>query len=146
VKPERPKESDLLAIVQSGLQEQLARDRNPLPRSPGSGTSSQGIPESSSCLPMVRITLSIPEDLRYRLKLAMMDHRRTHRKRITQDEFCAQAIAEKLDAEENARCRGTAESALAAFLKECLEAGGLDQDWTPRAEALLRTAPAAGSY
>ena len=40
---------------------------------------------------MVRITLTIPEDLRYRMKLALMNLRRKNQDRLTQDEFCAQA-------------------------------------------------------
>jgi hypothetical protein len=86
---------------------------------------------------MVRITLAIPEDLRYRLKLAMMDHRRKHRNRITQDDFCAQAIAAHLDREERSRAMAEHEDLLAAFLHDCLSGRGLTKNWAPKAKALL---------
>jgi hypothetical protein len=86
---------------------------------------------------MVRITLAIPEDLRYRLKLAMMDHRRKNRSRITQDEFCAHAIAAHLDQEDQPWAMHSDEEPLAAFLRDCLKGGGLTRDWASRAKALL---------
>jgi hypothetical protein len=57
--------------------------------------------EAGALVPMVRITLAIPEDLRFRLKLALMSLRRKRQSRMTQDEFCARAIAAQLDFEEN---------------------------------------------
>jgi hypothetical protein len=49
---------------------------------------------------MVRITLAIPEELRYSLKLALMGHRRKDRSRLTQDEYCANAISAYLGQEQ----------------------------------------------
>jgi hypothetical protein len=88
---------------------------------------------------MVRITLTIPEDLRYRLKVAMMDHRRKHRCRITQDDFCAQAIAAHLDKQERRQAMPEGEVALAAFLRDCLNGNGLTKDWASKAKDLLAT-------
>ena len=95
MKPKRPTETDLLAIVQNGFREQLPKDReaqSPAPV-PVPTAIAPSATEPGALVPMVRITLAIPEDLRYRLKLAMMDHRRKSRSRITQDDYCAQAIA-----------------------------------------------------
>ena len=86
---------------------------------------------------MVRITLAIPEDLRYRLKLAMMDHRRKSRSRITQDDYCAQAIAARLDLERQGLSPGGPEHPLAVFLRDCLGGQGLTKGWALKAKALL---------
>ena len=139
MKPKRPTETDLLAIVQNGFQEQLSRDREaqaPAPV-PSPALVAPRAAEPAALVPMVRITLAIPEDLRYRLKLAMLDHRRENRSRITQDDYCAQAIAARLDQEELGRTMPEREHPLAAFLHDCLEGKGLTQNWEPKAEALL---------
>ena len=139
MKPKRPTETDLLAIVQNGFKEQLPRDREArAPAPPPAPTAVvPSATEPAALVPMARITLAIPEDLRYRLKLAMMDHRRKHRSRITQDDFCAQAIAAHLDKEERGRAMLDGEDSLAVFLRDCLNGKGLTKAWIPKAEALL---------
>jgi len=96
MKPKRPSEADLLALVQNGFNTQLPQDREaqrpvpdpappaPPPEAPAAPADFQG--------PLVRITLTIPEELRYQLKLALMERQRTTRTRMTQDAFCVQAI------------------------------------------------------
>jgi hypothetical protein len=86
---------------------------------------------------MVRITLAIPEDLRYRLKLAVMNHRRKNQDRITQDEFCAQAIATRLDLMEGSTNVGRQVEPLVSFLQDCLRERGLARGWAPKAKTLL---------
>ena len=101
MKPKRPTETDLLTIVQNGFNAQLPMDRAvqgpdaALASKPQSG----GI-DPAALVPMARITLTVPEELRYRLKLVLMNQRRTGRSRMTQDEFCAKAIGALLDLEE----------------------------------------------
>jgi hypothetical protein len=145
MKPKRPTETDLLAIVQNGFQEQLPKDREaqaqapaqaPAP-SPAPATIAPNVTEPAAPVSIVRITLAIPEDLRYRLKLAMMDHRRKHRDRMTQDEFCAQAIAAHLDQDVRRANPEDQVDPLAAFLHECLRERGLTKGWAPKARALL---------
>ena len=101
MKPKRPTETDLLAIVQNGFEAQLPKDREaqtPAPRpAPTAAPVPTPVADQAPFVPMVRITLAIPEDLRYRLKLAVMNHRRKSPDKMTQDEFCAQAIAAHLD-------------------------------------------------
>ena len=142
MKPKRPTEIDLLTIVQNGFQEQLPRDREAQAAAP----TSAALPEPEAKLataeptpgvPMVKITLAIPEDMRFRLKVAVMSHRRRHRDRMTQDEFCAQAIAAHLDQEERGASGGSQVDPLAAFLKDCLRERGLTRNWAPKARALL---------
>jgi hypothetical protein len=86
---------------------------------------------------MVRITLAIQEDLRYRLKLTMMNHRRRNRSRLTQDEFCARAIAAQLDLDEGVAAPRNQPAPLATFLSDCLREGALAEAWVPKAQALL---------
>jgi hypothetical protein len=88
---------------------------------------------------MVRITLAIPEDMRFRLRVAVMNHRRKHRDRMTQDEFCAQAIAVHLDQEERGANSEGQVDPLAIFLKDCLRERGLTKGWAPKAWALLES-------
>ena len=142
MKPKRPTETDLLAIVQNGFQEQLPRDREaqataPAPAARPEPETKPAMAEPAPGLPMVRITLAIPEDMRFRLKVAVMNHRRRHRDRMTQDEFCAQAIAAHLDQEERGTSSGAQEDPLASFLKDCLRERGLTRGWAPKARALL---------
>jgi hypothetical protein len=97
MKPKRPTETDLLAIVQNGFQEQLPKDREA--QAPALAPTATPIPVAATAAiePMVKITLTIPEDMRYRMKIALMNLRRKNQDRLTQDEFCAQAIAAHLD-------------------------------------------------
>jgi hypothetical protein len=86
---------------------------------------------------MVRITLAVPEDLRFRLKVAMMSLRRKTQCRMTQDEFCAKAIAAQLDLEEDREGLKERDSRLAAFIGSCMKEGGLTKVWIPKAKAVL---------
>jgi hypothetical protein len=86
---------------------------------------------------MVKITLTIPEDLRYRMKLALMNLRRKNQDRLTQDEFCAQAIATHLDLVEGSTKGANQADPLVSFLQECLQGRGLAKAWAPKAKALL---------
>jgi len=148
VKPKRPTETDLLAIVKNGFDTQLPKDREALAPAPAPAPAPAAKPEveaspttagPGSIVPMVRITLAIPEDMRYRLKMSMMNHRRKHRDRMTQDEFCAQAIAAHLDQEERGANAAGHGGPLAAFLKDCLHDRGLTKGWAPKARALLES-------
>ena len=100
MKPKRPTETDLLAIVQNGFQEQLPRDREAQaatdPASPPRQAQRMENPVPP-LEPTARITLTIPEDLRFRLRVALMNHQRRTRTRMTQDAFCAMAIAAFLE-------------------------------------------------
>lgn len=100
MKPKRPTETDLLAIVQNGFQEQLPRDREAQaatdPASPPRQAQRMENPVPP-LEPTARITLTIPEDLRFRLRGALMNHQRRTRARMTQDAFCAMAIAAFLE-------------------------------------------------
>ena len=140
MKPRRPTENDLLAIVQNGFESQLPKDLEA--QAPAPGTSSQPVGQPAAIVPlvpMVRITLTIPEELRYRLKMAVMTQRRATRDRLTQDEFCAHAIAAHLDKDERGRALPEREDQLAAFLRDCLNGKGLTKNWVPKAKALLAT-------
>lgn len=138
MKPRRPTESDLLAIVQNGFEAQLPKDREAQAPIPSVPAQPEGQPGAAVPLvPMVRITLTIPEELRYRLKLAVMSHRRATRDRMTQDEFCAQAIAAHLDKEQRGHVLPDREDPLVAFLRDCLSGKGLTRNWAPKARALL---------
>gem|GEM_PF-6359679 len=91
-------------------------------------------------MPMVRITLAVPEDLRFRRKLTMMSLRRKSQSRLTQDEFCARAIAAALDIEEKRERTKDQDSQLAVFLLGiCVKEGGLTKVWIPKAKALLES-------
>ena len=142
MKPKRPSETDLLALVQSGFNAQLPKDR--AAQAPPAATpptpEAKGDPEAAPAplVPMARITLTIPEELRYRLKLHLMNQRRYGREKLTQDEYCATAIADLLDLDEDKgpnpwrHC-----SLLKGFIQSCLEEGGLSTAWEPRARTLL---------
>ncbi len=139
MKPQRPTETDLLALVQSGFQNQLPKDRQaqaPPLTTPGASEKSSDLALPPP-VPMVRITLAIPEDLRYRLQLTLMQHRRTQRSRITQDEYCTLAIAAQLDQEQVQKEAKRPENPLATFLKECLSDKALTRGWAPKAKKLL---------
>ena len=86
---------------------------------------------------MVRITLAVPEDLRFRLKVAMMNLRRKCQSRMTQDEFCAKAIAAQLDLEEDREGLKERDNQLVAFIGSCMKEGGLTKAWIPKAKAIL---------
>jgi hypothetical protein len=139
MKPKRPTETDLLAIVQNGFQEQLPKDREAQLPAPASTSAPASTPVVAPIPmgPMVRITLAIPEDLRYRLKLAVMNHRRKNQDKITQDEFCAQAIATRLDLMEGSTNAAKQVEPLVSFLQECLRDRGLARGWAPKAKTLL---------
>jgi hypothetical protein len=142
VKPKRPTETDLLALVQNGFNTQLPKDRaaqasapGPAPMPKADDTAKAG---PSPLAPMVRITLTIPEELRYRLKMTLMSQRRTTRNKMTQDEYCATAIADLLDLEEDKANPWSRAALLTTFIQNCLEEGGLTKEWVPRAKTLLK--------
>ena len=56
---------------------------------------------------------------------------------MTQDEFCAQAIAAHLDLVESNDGPGNQEDPLVTFLQDCLHERGLARGWAPKAKALL---------
>jgi hypothetical protein len=141
MKPKRPTETDLLALVQNGFNAQLpkdraaqapAREREPQPK--GNDTAAADPPP---LVPMVRITLTIPEELRYRLKMTLMNQRRTARSKMTQDEFGSRAIAALLEEFEKPSKPASREERLAAFLQECLREKALSKAWAPKAKHLL---------
>lgn len=95
MKPKRPTETDLLAVVQNGFQEQLSMDREPSKAQVKDRARIAALEtEDPPLTPRanVRMTLSIPEELRYRIKLSVMDQRRKGQPRLTQDEFCTEAL------------------------------------------------------
>jgi hypothetical protein len=142
VKPKRPTEADLLAVIQDGFNSQLPMDRAaqasipevaPKPKAEDTPTT-----YSAPFVPMVRITLAIPEDLRYRLKMVVMGHRRKTRIKMTQDEYCAKAIGALLDLDEGGPDPRVQVAELAAFLRECIYDGALTKGWAPKAKELLK--------
>ena len=141
MKPKRPTETDLLALVQDGFNAQLAKDREAM--APDSGPVPKPNPDAPPVAgpadfePMVRITLAIQEDLRYRLKMVLMGHRRKSRSRMTQDEYCAKAIRTQLDLDEGGSAPLNQVTQLADFLRECLKAKAMAKAWVPKATALL---------
>ena len=142
MKPKRPSEADLLALVQNGFNAQLPKDRaaQAPAQEPGPKPKTQdgAAPPPAPAVPMARITLTIPEELRYRLKLLLMDYRRYGREKLTQDEYCALAIADLLDLDEDkARNPWHLCQLLVTFIQCCLEDGGLSKVWAPRAKNLL---------
>jgi hypothetical protein len=142
VKPKRPTEKDLLALVQNGFNTQLPKDRAAQAPAQDTGPKAEakGGAEATpaSSVPMARITLTIPEALRYRLKLLLMDYRRFGRERLTQDEYCAMAITALLDLDEDkARNPWHLCHLLVTFIQGCLEDGGLSKAWEPGARILL---------
>lgn len=142
MKPRRPTETDLLAIVQQGFQEQLPKDREAqAPATASVPTPAPAMPPAivpAPREPMVKVTLTIPEDLHYRMKLALMNLRRNNQDRLTQDEFCTQAIAARLDLVEGGVKATNQEDPLVSFLQECLQGRGLAKGWAPKAKALLK--------
>ena len=141
MKPKPPTEADLLTLVQNGFNSQLPKDRAAQAAAsepvPGAQSGIAPAAEPGALVPMVRITLAVPEDLRFRLKLAMMSLRRKSQCRMTQDEYCAKAIAAQLDLEEDWDGAKGRDSQLAAFLGACVKEGGLTKAWMPKAKALL---------
>ena len=140
MKPKRPTETDLLALVQNGFNDQLPKDRETHPpATPAPPARREALParEVQPLDPMVRITLTIPEDLRFRLRVALMTHHRQTRARMTQDEFCAKAIAAHLEHLEGPAKQGSREERLAAFLQDCLREKGLSKAWAPKAKQVL---------
>ena len=142
MKPKRPSETDLLALVQNGFNAQLPKDRaaQAPAQEPGPKPEATGATETdpASLLTMARITITIPEELRYRLKLLLMDYRRFGPGKLTQDEYCASAIANLLDIDEDkARNPWKHFELLVTFLQCCLQDGGLSKAWEPRARNLL---------
>jgi hypothetical protein len=142
MKPKRPSETDLLALVQNGFNAQLPKDRAaqvPPGETPPKPEANAG-PEAAPApfVPMARITITVPEELRYRLKLLLMNQRRFDRGKLTQDEYCATAIADLLDKDEDkARNPWKHLELLVTFLQGCLEDGGLAKAWDSRARNLL---------
>jgi len=141
MKPKRPTETDLLTLVQNGFNSQLPKDREA--QAPASGPAPKPKPEETPAagpppfVPMVRVTLAIPEDLRYSLKLALMEHRRKDRSRLTQDEYCANAISAFLSQEQEGTKHGDKADPLKTFIRDCMREGGLAEAWIPKAMALL---------
>jgi hypothetical protein len=140
VKPKRPTETDLLALVQNGFKDQLPKDREvhaPTPPAPLPKREDPTAKEAPPFEPMVRITLTILEDLRFRLRVALMNHQRKTRAKITQDEFCSRAIAALLEQFEGPPKPPSKEERLAAFLQDCLRENGLSKTWALKAKQLL---------
>ena len=132
MKPKRPTETDLLALVQNGFNAQLPKDR----QAQAQVDAAQPAPPAM-VMPMVRITLTIPEELRFRLKLAMMSQRRMTQSRLTQDEYCARAISAGLDRDQGGAKPGDETNPLRTFLVDCLGKGALAEAWIPKAKTLL---------
>lgn len=138
MKPKPPTETDLLTLVQNGFNAQLPMDRAaqapdaapaPKPKADEAGP--------AAVVPMARITLTVPEELRYRLKLVLMNHRRTGRSRMTQDEYCTEAIGAQLDLEERGTDLRGQVAKVAEFLREGLRGKALTKGWDAKAQALL---------
>ena len=145
MKPKRPTETDLLALVQNGFNAQLPKDREAQASAPRAAPKPKAADTAKAdpaplmpMVPMVRITLTIPEELRYRLKMTLMSQRRTTRNKMTQDEYCAMAITDRLDLEEDKANPWNRLALLAAFIQNCLEEGGLAKEWVTRARTLLK--------
>jgi hypothetical protein len=148
VKPKRPTEADLLAVIQDGFNSQLPKDREaqvpvsgPTPAAKGEDTPTA---DPVPFVPMVRITLTIPEDLKYRLKMALLGHRRKCRTKMTQDDYCAKAIGALLDQDEGGMDPRNQVAQLTAFLRECIRDDALAKGWAPKAKALLEGIGSAG--
>ena len=143
MKPKRPTETDLLTLVQNEFNAQLPKDREaqapvhaPAPQPMAKDSPAAG---PTSFLPMVRITVAVPEDLRFRLKVTLMGQRRKSRNKMTQDEYCAKAIAAQLDLDEGGPDPRNQVAQVVAFLKECVSAGALTKGWAPKAKSLLES-------
>jgi len=141
VKPQRPSETDLLALVQNGFNAQLPKDReahgagSEPPPSPLSATATAPLPGTQAA--MVRITLTIPEDLRFQLKMALMNRQRSSRSKMTQDEFCARAIQAQLAHEKREKESIAVAARIVDFLQEALREKGLTRSWASKAKCLL---------
>jgi uncharacterized protein YgfB (UPF0149 family) len=59
--------------------------------------------------------------------------------KLTQDEFCAQAIAAHLNLVEGSTKAANQADPLVSFLQECLQGRGLAKAWAPKAKALLES-------
>lgn len=150
MKPKRPSETDLLALVQNGFNAQLPKDRaaqTPVqdaePRLEAKAKASMETAPAPP-VPMARITIAIPEELRYRLKLVLMNQRRMGRGKVTQDEFCAKAIGALLDLEAGGSDLQGQVAKLADFLRDGLRGKALTKGWDAKAQALLGELGAAG--
>jgi hypothetical protein len=145
MKPKRPTETDLLTIVQNGFNAQLPMDRAaqapdvaPAPKHKVDEV------DPAALVPMARITLTVPEELRYRLKLVLMNQRRTGRSKMTQDEYCAKAIGALLDQEGNGNDLQGQVAKVVEFLRDGLRGKALTKGWDAKAQALLGELGAAG--
>ena len=138
MKPKPPTETDLLTLVQNGFNAQLPVDRAAqAPEAALAAKPKAGEADPSALVPMARITLTVPEELRYRLKLVVLNHRRTGRSRMTQDEYCAKAIGAQLDLEERGTDLRGQVAKVAEFLREGLRGKALTKGWDAKAQALL---------
>ncbi|MDR3672735.1 MAG: hypothetical protein P4L36_17955 [Holophaga sp.] len=145
MKPKPPTETDLLALVQNGFNAQLPMDRAAqAPDAAPAPKPKADEADPSALVPMARITLTVPEELRYRLKLVLMNHRRTGRSRLTQDEYCAKAIGAQLDLEERGTDLRDQVAKVAEFLREGLRGKALTKGWDTKAQALLGELEKAG--
>jgi hypothetical protein len=148
MKPKRPTEQDLLSLVQNGFNTQLAKDREiqgtrPEPEAPPGEPIDLHVPEGAPSSPLVRMTLSVPEELRFRLKVLLMNQQRRTHHRMTQDEFCAIAIADLLDREEGGPDPWARFDLMTLFLQTCMDSQGLAPEWEAKAKALLQEFNAA---
>ena len=142
MKPKRPTETDLLALVQNGFNAQLPKDRaaqTPPQETTQPKTEAKGGTEADMAplVPMARITIAIPEELRYRLKLVLMNHRRMGRCKMTQDDFCSKAIDALLDLEGGGTDLRGRVAKVVEFLRDCLRGKALTKGWDAKAQALL---------
>ena len=145
MKPKPPTETDLLTLVQNGFNAQLPVDRAAQAPEAAPASNPKGDEADPSALvPMARITLTVPEELRYRLKLVVLNHRRTGRSRMTQDEYCAKAIGAQLDLEERGTDLRSQVAKVAEFLREGLRGKALTKGWDAKAQALLGELEKAG--
>lgn len=138
MKPKPPTETDLLTLVQNGFNAQLPVDRAAqAPDAAPAPKPKADEADPAAMVPMARITLTVPEELRYRLKLVLMNHRRAGRSRMTQDEYCAKAIGAQLDQEERGTDLRGQVAKVAEFLREGLRGKALTKGWDAKAQALL---------
>lgn len=145
MKPKRPTENDLLAIVQNGFHAQLPMDRAAQgPEAAPATKLKVGEAKPAALVPMARITLTVPEELRYRLKLVLMNQRRSGRSRMTQDEYCAMAIGALLDLEGGGVDLRGQVAKLVEFVRDGLRGKALIKGWDVKAQALLGEIGAAG--
>jgi hypothetical protein len=100
--------------------------------------------DPASLVPMARITLTVPDELRYRLQLVLMNQRRAGRSKMTQDEYCAKAIGALLDLEGGGTDPRGQVAQLVTFLRDGLRGKALTKGWDAKAQALLGELGAAG--